>query len=555
MRPLAALVLLIAAAPLVHAADTSNDGTKIPISDSSSSSKRALIVGVRNYERIEQLTNCSRDARAFAQMLQDKLKFPREAITLLADADPDAAGDREPTHDNLSEAVDTFLKGIDEQSEVVFFFSGHGVRVNDTDWLVPRDGNPELVNQTCINYNRIKEALKTRRPHRALLITDACRNLLDSGTGQSGFGGGQRLDVPEIAELVSCQPTESSWEGKPEDFHQGVFTHFLIKGLGGDKDACDPDHQVTFDSLKKYLGRNVTEYVDTQLQANQHPDGYATLGSMVLARGEGPFEEPEPGAIRINPIDGAEMCYVHSCTFLMGSADTDGEAQPDEKPQHRVSLDGYWIYKNSVTNDEYRKFLRWTKEHPDREKGFAGEPAYKDHTPLLPKNKNGAGPDQPAAGIDWYDAYDYAAWAGCRLPTEAEWECAARGTDGRRYPWGDEWLVDRANARGSGPGCSTNTGSYPQGASPCGCMDMAGNVWNWCMDWYDDQYYRSAENTNPKGPPIGHLRVMRGGSWNASPASCRSAFRSGGAPGIQCEDSGIRPVLSWDAASESGPRQ
>ena len=219
------------------------------------------------------------------------------------------------------------------------------------------------------------------------------------------------------------------------------------------------------------------------------------------------------GDVRINLKDGAEMVWVPAGEFTMGSTDVQiaaavkalpKEDQEDakwlfdaQKPQHKVSLDGYWMYKCEVTVAQYRKFCEATK----REMPAAPKWGWIDTHPMV--------------NVTWKDAADYALWAGCRLPTEAEWEKAARGTDGRKYSWGNDWDSSKcANSVGTGLNSTQPVGSYPAGASPYGCMDMTGNVWEWCADWYDENYYNNSPSRNPKGPTSGIARVLRGGSWS-----------------------------------------
>ncbi len=224
---------------------------------------------------------------------------------------------------------------------------------------------------------------------------------------------------------------------------------------------------------------------------------------------------------RVNPVDGAVMIYIPAGEFLMGSNDYD-----DEKPRRNVYLDGYWIYKYPVTVAQYRKFCQATgrQEPPPPDWGW------KD--------------DHPIVNVSWNDAVAYAKWARVRLPTEAEWEKAARGTDGRRFPWGNEWDAKKCNTWESGPRRTTAVGSYADGASPYGIQDMAGNVWEWCADWYDAHYYKSAPNRNPTGPDSGKYRVLRGGSWYYYVRNCRAALRSTVAPAVRLNNNGFRCVQS-----------
>jgi formylglycine-generating enzyme required for sulfatase activity len=203
--------------------------------------------------------------------------------------------------------------------------------------------------------------------------------------------------------------------------------------------------------------------------------------------------------------DGAEMVLVPAGEFTMGSNEYD-----DEKPPHRVHLDGFYIDKYEVTNALYRRFMDATNR---------GAPAYWNDA-----NWNGA--SQPVVAVSWLDAEAYCRWAGKRLPTEAEWEKAARGTDGRRYPWGNDWDSSRANSGESKLGKTAPVGSYASGVSPYGAHDMAGNAWEWVADWYGKDYYKQSPDRNPQGPRPGRTRVLRGGSWGGSPIHLRASFRN-----------------------------
>ncbi|MHB1461698.1 MAG: formylglycine-generating enzyme family protein [Armatimonadota bacterium] len=201
---------------------------------------------------------------------------------------------------------------------------------------------------------------------------------------------------------------------------------------------------------------------------------------------------PKSWKMKINTIDGAEMMWVPAGKFLQGQY---LDFRSVQAPRRSVYLDGFWIYKNEVTVVQYRTFCQAT------------------YRAMPEAPKEGWQDIYPITGVNWQDAADYAAWAQVSLPTEAQWEKAARGTDGREYPWGNSWDITKCvNYQNSTTGIEP-VGSYPTGVSPYGCMDMAGNAWEWCSDWYDANYYHVAPSKNPKGPSSGSMRAMRGGAW------------------------------------------
>ncbi len=177
----------------------------------------------------------------------------------------------------------------------------------------------------------------------------------------------------------------------------------------------------------------------------------------------------------------------------------------DEAPVHTVYLNEYQIGKYEVTNEQYNQCIQ---------SGACKGTVVTDKI------------DHPVVNVDWYQAKTYCEWAGGRLPTEAEWEKAARGTDGRTYPWGEGIDCSYANYWGSNcGGDSTPVGSYESGKSPYGAYDMAGNVWEWVNDWYDENYYQNSPSSNPLGPDTGQVRVLRGGAWSHYGDNVRSSNR------------------------------
>ena len=228
------------------------------------------------------------------------------------------------------------------------------------------------------------------------------------------------------------------------------------------------------------------------------------------------------GSSWTRPADGMTMMYIPAGSFIMGSYETAlDECNQysikldsihcrqdwfnDEFPSRTVSLKSFWMDQTEVTNRMYALCVEAGKCNPPLFGKSAKIPDYFENPDYQ---------DFPVLYVSWSDAAAYCGWAGQRLPTEAEWEKAARGVDGNVYPWGndkpDELLMNFNRIKGD----TTKVGSYPQGASIYKLLDMAGNVWEWVNDWYDPNYYSQIPAPDPSGPLSGKGRVLRGGSWN-----------------------------------------
>jgi serine/threonine-protein kinase len=258
--------------------------------------------------------------------------------------------------------------------------------------------------------------------------------------------------------------------------------------------------------------------------------------------------------------------YVPAGAFSMGS-DTGGG---DEKPVHTVTLNAYWIDKTEVTNAMFTKFVQATGYKTGAEKAgkayvYTGNGNWQEvngaqwRSPHGPSS-NITGLDlHPVAQMSWNDAQAYCSWAGRRLPTEAEWEKAARGDkDKRWYPWGGDKpngsLLNFADKNFDASWADKTTddgykftapvGSYPKGASPYGALDMAGNVWEWVNDWYDGNYYGNSPAQNPTGPTSGQYRALRGGAWGYSDYVARASNRYWVDPSLSLDYFGFRCVSS-----------
>lgn len=225
-----------------------------------------------------------------------------------------------------------------------------------------------------------------------------------------------------------------------------------------------------------------------------------------------PINPPTPIA-QLSPKDGMEIMFVASGEFIMGS----DNGYENEGPAHTVYLDDYWIDKTEVTNAMYYSCMQFGScPSPTADGFYAPKDHFKD-----PQKAN-----LPIVFITWYNAQTYCEWAGRRLPTEAEWEKAARGIDGRIYPWGNQepssklLNFDKENFK------LMPVGSFPPGASPYGALDMAGNAWEWTADWYDESYYANSPTINPTGPVKGISRITRGGGYFQPADEVRTTFRS-----------------------------
>ena len=254
------------------------------------------------------------------------------------------------------------------------------------------------------------------------------------------------------------------------------------------------------------------------------PTGYIVADSRYAVADSGPAVTADSRT----STDEENLILIPAGTFTMGSE----RRAADEKPMHKVYLDAYYIGKYEVTNAEYYAF--WVSDASRRHtpENFAHLPDIGEW-PARAKQF----PNHPIVGVSWHDAKAYAEWRGMRLPTEAEWEKAARGYTDRTWPWGNA-MEPYANTSAAEDGYENQlapVGSFPRGKSYYGAMDMAGNVWEWTADWYSDVYYwrslqannnasRSAKR-NPPGPDVGSWRVIRGGSYIDALPRCSTTFR------------------------------
>ena len=260
-----------------------------------------------------------------------------------------------------------------------------------------------------------------------------------------------------------------------------------------------------------------------------------------------------------------DMVLIPAGEFLMGNpAGTDG--LPDEQPQRRIYLSAFYMDRYEVSNEDYLGFVSMSP-HRMPENHNPASTLWNNQMPIPGIEQH------PVVNVSWTDADAYCRWIGKRLPTEAEWEKAARGTEGRRYPWGNEWIISMANSasywagrtvefesgaaweafwiKGEGGKIAKEkgvkgevltmpVGSFPAAVSPYGLFDMSGNVAEWVQDWYDPNYYKTAPLTNPPGPERGAIKSMRGGSWLKPAVSLRTSDRDWGTMDSRPSGTGFR---------------
>jgi len=536
----------------------------------------AVVIGVNRYKdkpAIPELRYAVADAKAVGEELKRR---GYSVITLL---------DEEATRDRILEVLgDELPHKLKPEDRLVIFYAGHGetksVGGQTMGYLLPVDAKRNRLHKTAVNMGEIRQLSGFLPAKHVLYLVDVC---------YGGIAGQQTRSLPAQTEsylkqitrekgrqlITAGGPGQQVVEG-PQWGHS-VFTYYLLEGLSKGLADLNQDGVIPASELYAYLDGRVPAAAENQ----QRPE----LWSLAPEKGEfvfltsmqekpiapvsrprigggsteemaamkkrleemerklteqseaaqppkpaevarvRPYEQPRQVVKEITGKDGAPMVLVPAGEFTMGSGSA---IRP-------VSVEAFYMDKYEVTVARYGKFLKATKrKEPD-----------KWDTVKFPQDA-----DRPVTGVDWEDANAYCRWAGKRLPTEVEWEKAARGTDGRLYPWGNDppnpRLANYQQERSSSGGGLAAVGSYEAGKSPYGLYDMAGNVWEWVADWYDEDYYRHGPNRNPPGPERGEEKVIRGGSWDFQAQALLVVSRLSYAPTMRAGFIGFR--CAQDAA-------
>lgn len=475
--------------------------------------RSALVIGNAAYET-KPLRNPRNDARAVARVLQE-LGF--EYVEKLEDL---------KTKD-LGPAIERFIERVRMEGGIaVLYYSGHGIELEGENYIIPVDLNlseeRNLRYGGAVQLNHVLAGLeRSNGPN--IVILDACRNNPFPSTLRNvGIGLGRTLAPSGSLVAYAAAPGQVASDGQGD---LGTFTRALVRHL------ARPDLEVRDVLLE---ARQEVEEETRNRGFRQVPwDSSSLMSRVFLGKGQPaprkqrksiPVETPSVEA----PPSPPGMVFVPAGEFLLGCVAGDGDCEDDEpKPARVVRLPGFFIDETEVTVDAYSACVRDVVCERPRSSVNWGRPRRGDH---------------PIDGVSYADAETYCAWKNKRLPTEVEWEKAARGKTKNIYPWGNEpptcaraVLDDGRTTASSGAstaGCGRNgtwpVGSKPDGRSPSRALDLAGNVWEWTATWYD------AAHT---------YRVIRGGSWYGDRRSARASSRGKAEPSFRTETLGFRCVL------------
>ena len=348
--------------------------------------------------------------------------------------------------------------------------------------------------------------------------------------------------LASLARLVTlgAQPSEKDlqallldigMESKPEILKELQRWHRLLKTLR--KQPSESRRRVTAQALMLRGLPEASVAMAVSTVAERSAGATMSDGSLSSAERKIAVRLPVLGDTWNRPVDDMKMVYVPAGEFQM---DYNGG---DEAPVYTVVVDGFWLDRTLVTNAQYAIFLN--APGTDMEGGTTWIGSYCPVEQIDGQFRPRSGyADHPVTAVSWFGAAAYCEWAGARLPTEAEWEYAARGPEERVYPWGDTFDVSRLNCKEADIEGTTPVGKYPNGASWCGALDMAGNVWEWVADWLG--VYPGGRQVNPGGPASGAFpyRVMRGGSWHNDQSRARGHYRNGSIPDVRQHNTGFR---------------
>jgi formylglycine-generating enzyme required for sulfatase activity len=529
--------------------------------------KLALVVGVRQYKKgeLRPLKYADKDAAALAGALQGG-GYRRVVLMTYASAAEDA--DLLPTARNIMAQLRALTEGCAKEDSIVVAFTGHGAQLGGPKdfYLCPIDA--ELADKdTLVALADVYKELAGSKAGTKMVLLDACyaKPSASATVRVAPQPRPQDLAVPlGVRALFACSPGQFCYES--DRAKQGLFFHYLLKGAAGA--AATKSGAITLASLARYVRDELPDAVKEHAgpRARQVPllKGGAETAVAFLP-GPASFEAPLPGVKGVVNTVGMRLVLLPKGRFRMGSPDGELGRDGDEGPVHEVELTRpFYLSAHTVTVGQFKQFVKATGYRTEAETDGRGGNGFDPVTRKVGNNqprfnwKEVGWPQtdrHPVVNVSWNDATKFCEWLSkkerktYRLPTEAEWEYACRASTATRYWSGDadESLKGSANIADQslqarmGPGVGAQCVPWDDGhpftapvgrfrPNPWGLYDMHGNVFQWCHDWLDTNYYRTSPPADPPGPANGTRRVYRGGSWNSNPRGARSAYRLWGAP-------------------------
>lgn len=509
----------------------------------------ALVIGNGSYrytDSMPKLANPANDADDIAAALR---RFDFEVIAK-----------KNLTKEEMDETITDFGRKAANSDAALFYYAGHGLQVRGQNYLVPVDANIDSeakVPYRAVNVNQLLEEMESSRSQVNIVMLDACRNNPISGKFRSGASRGLAPPAAMPKGTVIVYATDPGNVAADGSGRNGLFTAGLLKALKGNDLTLGGVLYAASKQVQDATSQQQTPYVNgpatvqrefsfvspsTMTDLQPAPVQFQPVAQPVVQQATEAF-----AATGFNdPITGIEFVPVKGGCFRMGDITGDGDS--DEKPVHEVCVDGFSMGKYTVTNAQYRKFK------PEHNSG--------EH-----KVNSLNSDSQPVVNVSWDEAVEYAKWLSLksgknyRLPTEAEWEYAARGGTNTRNYWGDgkDDACGYANVHdltskrafsdfrdnhncSDGYAVTAPVGSFrPNGF---GLYDMMGNVWQWTGDWYASDYYGKSPRNNPEGSSSGSARVIRGGGWGIVRSLVRASLRDSYVPGNRRISLGFRLVAS-----------
>jgi formylglycine-generating enzyme required for sulfatase activity len=456
----------------------------------------ALLIANSNYQALPRLAAPAAEAATLGKALT-AAGFD---VTYLQDGTfSDLRGRVEPN----------FLAKLSPGAVVLIYYSGYAIQRDQDNLLLPVDFNPKNTDlniyQQARSLTGLVQSLEEKRPSLKIVVVEG--SLQHQATFTHGSGPG--LAIPDLSDtenvLLAFSASPNQAIEKPPAGPVGMFTERLVEALRQPGLALVN----VFERVQREVGKS-SAGKQQPFFLSKVQEAFYFIAPVVKAE-----ERPIP---RVNRVDRQEYAFIPAGTFKMGCVGDDPRCVPHEKPQHQVTISKpFWLGRTEVEIAAYQRFIDANKPRKMPGRGPEWDPRYRIT-------------NHPMTRITWEEADAYCKWAGGRLPTEAEWEYAARGgIENESYPLNSENSREKANFMGV-KGNDRFDYTAPVRSfdpNPFGLFDLAGNVWEWCGDWFSPDYYSKSPKADPQGPQSGSARVTRGGSWISDPAEhLRISYRN-----------------------------